>query len=41
MPRYPVEHLSDQEMADIYAYISSQKAGPKAADITLLREPGN
>ena len=38
MPRYPVEHLSDQEMADIYAYVASHKAGPKAADIPLLRD---
>ena len=38
MPRYPVEHLSDQEMADIYAYVSAQKAGPKASEINLLRE---
>lgn len=36
MPRYPVEFLSDQELADIYAYISSIKAPAK--DIPQLRE---
>ena len=38
MPRYPAEHLSDAELADIYAYIASQKRGPKASEIPLLRE---
>jgi mono/diheme cytochrome c family protein len=38
MPRYPADHLPDQELADIYAYIASQKPGPKASDITLLKE---
>jgi mono/diheme cytochrome c family protein len=38
MPRYPVEHVSDQELADIHAYLSTFKAGAKAADIPLLRE---
>jgi mono/diheme cytochrome c family protein len=38
MPRYPVEVLSDQEMADIYAYVASIKAGPAAKDIPLLRD---
>ena len=38
MPRYPVEVLSEQEMADIYAYISSIKAGPAAKDLPLLRD---
>ena len=37
MPRYAVEHVSDQELADIYAYVSSFKAGAKAADIPLLK----
>jgi mono/diheme cytochrome c family protein len=37
MPRYPVEVLSDQEMADIYAYIASIKA-PAAKDIPALRD---
>jgi mono/diheme cytochrome c family protein len=38
MPRYPVEFLSDQEMADIYAYVASIKPGPSAKDIPLLRD---
>ena len=38
MPRYPVEVLSDQELADIYAYVSSIKAGPSAKDIPALRD---
>ena len=38
MPRYPAEHLPDAELADIYAYVSSHKRGPRAADIPLLRE---
>jgi mono/diheme cytochrome c family protein len=38
MPRYPVEHLPDQELADIYAYIAGQKRGPKASEIPLLKE---
>jgi mono/diheme cytochrome c family protein len=38
MPRYTKEHVSDQELADIYAYVSSFKKGPKAADIQLLRD---
>jgi len=38
MPRYPAEHLSEQQLADIYAYIASIKPGPSAKDIPLLRE---
>jgi len=38
MPRYPKEHLGDQEMADIYAYVSSFKRGAKASEIPLLKE---
>jgi ubiquinol-cytochrome c reductase cytochrome c subunit len=38
MPRYPVEHLGNQDLADIYAYIVSIKRGPKAGDIPLLKE---
>jgi mono/diheme cytochrome c family protein len=38
MPRYPVEVLSDQEMADIYAYIASIKPGPAAKDLPLLSD---
>src|SRR4051794_16456400 len=33
MPRYPAEFLSDRELADIYAYLSSVKPGPLARDI--------
>ena len=38
MPRYPKEHVSDQELADIYAYVASFKKGAKASDIPLLRD---
>ena len=38
MPRYPVEFVSDQQLADIYAYVTSIKPGPAAKDIPLLRE---
>jgi ubiquinol-cytochrome c reductase cytochrome c subunit len=38
MPRYAVEHVSDQDLADIYAYVASIKPGPKASDIPLLKE---
>ena len=38
MPRYAPEFLTDQELADIYAYVSSFKASQKAADIPLLKE---
>ena len=38
MPRYPVEHLSDAELADIYAYLLSVRRGTKASEITLLKE---
>jgi len=38
MPRYAAEFVSDQDLADIYAYVSSFKAGAKARDIPLLKE---
>ena len=38
MPRYPKEHVSDQELADIYAYVASFKKGRKASEIPLLKE---
>jgi ubiquinol-cytochrome c reductase cytochrome c subunit len=38
MPRYPAEHVSDQALADMYAYIVSIKRGPKASEIPLLKE---
>jgi ubiquinol-cytochrome c reductase cytochrome c subunit len=37
MPRYPVQFVSDQDLADIYAYVASIPAGPKANDIPLLK----
>ena len=38
MPRYDAKHVSDQELADIYAYVASMKRGAKASDIPLLKE---
>jgi mono/diheme cytochrome c family protein len=38
MPRYSVQHVSEQDLADIYAYVSSMKRGPRASEIPLLRE---
>ena len=38
MPRYPAEFVSEQDLADIHAYLSSMKAGAKASDIPLLKE---
>lgn len=38
MPRYPAEFVSEQDLQDIYAYLSSVKAGAAAKDIPLLRE---
>lgn len=38
MPRYDKAFLSDQELADIYAYVAAQKRGAKASEIPLLRE---
>jgi mono/diheme cytochrome c family protein len=38
MPRYAAEFLSDEELADIYAYLVSIKPGAKASEITLLQE---
>ncbi|HEX9391548.1 MAG TPA: cytochrome c [Usitatibacteraceae bacterium] len=36
MPRYGEKFVSDADLADIHAYLSSIKAGPKAKDIPLL-----
>lgn len=36
MPAYRKEFVSDQELADIYAYVSSIKPGPQVKDIPLL-----
>jgi len=38
MPRYAQQFVSDQDVADIYAYLASVPAGPKASDIPLLRD---
>ena len=38
MPRYPAEFLSEADLADIYAYVASQKKGPKASEIPLLKD---
>ena len=38
MPRYDPRHVSDAELADIYAYVASMKPGARAKDIPLLRE---
>ena len=38
MPRYAAEHVSDAELAAIYAYLASIKPGPKASEIPLLKE---
>jgi mono/diheme cytochrome c family protein len=38
MPRYPKEFVSDQDVADIYAYVASFKRGAKAGEIPLLKE---
>ena len=41
MPRYPKELVGDQDLADIYAYVSSFKKGPKASEIPLLGSDPN
>ena len=38
MPRYPVEYLSEQDLADIYAFVVTVKRGAKASEIPLLKE---
>lgn len=38
MPRYPAKFVSDQDLADIYAYVASIPAGPKADEIPLLKK---
>ena len=37
MPAYRKEFVSDQDLADIYAYLSSVKPSPAAKDIPLLK----
>ena len=36
MPPYTEKNLREQDLADIYAYLTSIKAGPAAKDIPLL-----
>jgi ubiquinol-cytochrome c reductase cytochrome c subunit len=36
MPRYGEKFVSDADVADIHAYLSTVKASPKARDIPLL-----
>jgi mono/diheme cytochrome c family protein len=36
MPAYRKEFVSDQELTDIYAYLTSVKPGPETKDIPLL-----
>ena len=38
MPRYTKEFVSDQDLADMHAYLSSMKAAAKASEIPLLKE---
>jgi mono/diheme cytochrome c family protein len=35
MPAYRKEHLSDQDLADMYAYLRSIKPSPNAASLPL------
>src|SRR6266849_3803825 len=37
MPKYTQQFLSDQDLADIYAYVLSIKPGPAAKDLPLLK----
>ncbi len=36
MPRYGEKFVSDSDLADIHAYLTTIKAGPKVLDIPLL-----
>jgi mono/diheme cytochrome c family protein len=38
MPPYDAGFTSDQDLADIHAYLASIKPGPKAGDLALLKE---
>ena len=40
MPAYRKDHLSDQDLADIYAYLGSVKPSPAAASLPLLNFEG-
>ena len=37
MPAYRKQHLADQDLADIYAYVRTIKAPPAASSIPLLK----
>jgi mono/diheme cytochrome c family protein len=37
MPAYRKQHMSDQDLADIYAYVRSIKPSPSANVIPLLK----
>lgn len=37
MPRFPSQFVSDQDLADIYQYVSTIPAGPAAASIASLK----
>ena len=36
-PHYEAKNLSDRDLGDIYAYVASIPAGPKASEIPLLK----
>jgi len=38
MPPYSPKYVSDKDLADIYAYVGSIAAGPKASQIPLLKD---
>jgi mono/diheme cytochrome c family protein len=38
MPRYPAEYVSQQDLADIYAYLQSVPSAPDPASIPLLNQ---
>lgn len=38
MPRYAPQFVSDQDVADIYAYLASVPASRKASEIPLLKD---
>ena len=40
MPAYRKDHLSDQDLADIYAYLGSVKPSPAAMSLPLLNFEG-
>jgi len=40
MPAYRKQFVSEQEVADIYAYLKSIKPGPMLKDIPLLNFAG-